>query len=117
MERLRARGAAWSLGLVGLLLAACGSSPADDAIAPACNGVSAENLESEATTAGQCPTHPMTLTGKGMVGDACSQPTDCAPVCCTCPGTGTAAAVAECSGGNCLDGKTACCLYGLKCGQ
>jgi hypothetical protein len=25
--------------------------------------------------------------------------------------------VAECSNGNCLDGDTACCLFGLQCAQ
>jgi hypothetical protein len=100
-----------------LLVAACESTTADDVVAPACNGVSAENLQSEQTPAGQCPTHPMILTGTGVVGTACSDPTDCAPVCCSCPGTTTGADVAECSGGNCLDGSTACCLYALQCAQ
>jgi hypothetical protein len=114
MERARAGGA---IGGVCLLVAACGSSTADDVAAPSCDGVSPANLEYEQTPAGQCPAHPTMLTGTGMVGDACSDATDCLPTCCTCPGTSTGAAVAECSNGNCLDGNTACCLYGLQCAQ
>jgi hypothetical protein len=57
------------------------------------------------------------LTGTGVEGTACSDPTDCAPTCCACPGTSTGADVAECSNGNCLDGATACCLYALQCAQ
>jgi len=117
MERVRAGGAAWSLCGVVLLVAACTSSSADDAVAPACKGVSPENLQYEQTPAGQCPSHPTTLTGTGVVGTACSEATDCAPVCCTCPGTSTGAAVAECSSGNCLDGNTTCCLYAQQCAQ
>jgi hypothetical protein len=116
MDRARARGAVWSLPAGFLLIAACGSAT-DDVVAPACQGVSPVNLQDEQTPAGQCPAHPMTLTGTGVVGTACSDATDCAPVCCTCPGTSTAADVAECSNGNCLDGNTACCLYAQQCAQ
>jgi hypothetical protein len=116
MESGRARGAAWSMW-VGVLVAACGSTTTDDVVAPSCNGVSPANLESEQTQAGQCPTHPTILTGTGLEGDACSDPTDCLPTCCTCPGTTTGADVAECSNGNCLAGDTACCLYALQCAQ
>jgi hypothetical protein len=101
----------------GFLLAACGSTPDSDAIAPACNGVSPANLTYEQTQAGECPTTPTLLTGKATVGTPCSEATDCAPVCCQCPGTTTGADVAECSNGNCLDGATACCLYALQCAQ
>jgi hypothetical protein len=112
-----ARGVVWVLGGVGLLVVACGSSATDDEVAPACRGVSPENLQYEQTPAGQCPAQPMTLTGMGSEGDSCSTATDCAPAKCTCPGTTECAYVAECAGGNCLDGETACCLYGLQCAQ
>ncbi|HEY3820022.1 MAG TPA: hypothetical protein VGL81_22810 [Polyangiaceae bacterium] len=117
MAASRAKGAFGWLGVASLLVAACTSSAADDEIAPACGGVSPANLESEEAPDGGCPASPMTLIGMGGVGDACSDPTDCAPAKCTCPGTTGCAWVAECSNGNCLDGNTACCLYGLQCAQ
>jgi hypothetical protein len=112
-----ARGAAWSLCVGGLLVVACGGSPTEDPVAPACSGVSPANLATEQTPAGQCPSHPTILIGTGVEGDACSEPTDCAPVCCSCPGEGTGALVAECNNGNCLDGATECCLYAQQCAQ
>lgn len=108
---------AFAIAVVGALaLAACNDAASSDVNAPACNGVSPSTLTSEQTPSGQCPQNPTTLTGTGTEGTACSDPTDCAPVCCQCPGTSQGAAVAECNGGNCLDGATVCCLYGLQCG-
>jgi hypothetical protein len=114
--RARASGRT-GLTATAMLVAACGASSQNDAAAPACNGVSPANLAYEQTTAGQCPATPTILTGTGTVGTSCSDPTDCAPVCCTCPGSHASADVAECSNGNCLDGATACCLYALQCAQ
>lgn len=107
----------WVLA-AGLLVAACGGSSAPtDATGPACNGVSPASLVAEQTQAGQCPATPTTLTGTGAAGTACSDPSACAPVCCTCPGAAASADVAECYQGNCLDGSTACCLYAGQCAQ
>jgi hypothetical protein len=109
---------AWPIGLAAaLVVAACGEGEQTDEVAPACNGVSPANLIAEQTTAGECPQNPSTLTGKGTAGQQCSDSTDCAPFCCSCPGTNQGADVAECSNGNCLDGSTTCCLYALQCGQ
>jgi hypothetical protein len=99
------------------VVAACSSSDsADDSVGPACNGVSATGLAMEQTAAGQCPASPRTLTGTATVGQACSDSTDCAPLCCQCEAGGSAV-VAQCSNGNCLDGSTTCCLYSAQCGQ
>jgi hypothetical protein len=100
------------------LVVACGSnSEQTDEVAPACSGVSPANLAYEQTPAGQCPKTPTLLTGTGTVGTPCSSADDCAPVCCSCPGTSTGADVAECNNGNCLDGATECCLYQQQCAQ
>ena len=90
-----------------------------DATGPACNGVSPASLVAEQTQAGQCPATPTTLTGTGAAGGRVLRldAADCLPQCCSCPGTGGTAAVAECNGGNCLAGEMACCLYGLHCTQ
>ena len=100
-----------------LLVVACGDGAPVDATGPACRGVSPATLEMDQTPAGQCPSPPKNLTGTGASGTPCSQAADCAPVCCTCPGAGVSADVAECSNGDCLDGATACCLYALQCAQ
>ena len=108
----------WATALAAaLLVVACGQGEQEDEVAPACNGVSPANLVSESTQAGQCPQDPTTLTGQATVGQQCSDATDCAPTCCSCPGTSGGADVAECNNGNCLDGATACCLFALQCGQ
>jgi len=97
------------------ILVACSSSDTNDDVAPACNGISSEGLAIEQTQSGQCPTNPMTLTGTAGDGDACSQSTDCAPTKCTCAGSNDCAWVAQCSGGSCLQGSMACCLYSQQC--
>ncbi len=101
--------------VLAAILVACSSSDANDDVAPACSGVSSEGLATEQTQAGQCPASPTTLTGTVQAYSACSQSTDCAPFKCTCPGTSDCALVAQCSGGNCLDGATTCCLYSQQC--
>jgi hypothetical protein len=115
MDGRRARGALGSLALGCVLVVACGNSETDDIAAPACKGVSPAGIQYDEEADGGCLAHPVTLLGTGSEGDSCSQATDCAPAQCTCPGTTTCAWVAECSNGNCLDGDTACCLYGLQC--
>ncbi|MGD0527105.1 MAG: hypothetical protein ABSE49_18320 [Polyangiaceae bacterium] len=117
MATVRARGAVWSLVVSSLLIVACTSNPEEDEVAPACNGVSPTGIQYDQLADGGCLAHPVTLLGSGGEGDSCSEATDCAPAKCTCPGTTTCAWVAECSNGNCLDGDTACCLYGLQCSQ
>jgi hypothetical protein len=112
-----ARGAFWSLALGCLLAVACGNSETDDEVAPACRGVSAVGIQYDEEADGGCLAHPVTLLGTAGVGDSCSVATDCAPTRCGCAGSSTCAWVAECSNGNCLDGDTACCLYGLQCAQ
>jgi hypothetical protein len=104
-------------GLIALavIVVACSSSDTTDDYAQACNAVSANGLATEETPAGTCPTSPRTLTGTVPAYSACSQSTDCAPFCCQCAGSGTSADVAQCSGGNCLDGATTCCLYSQQC--
>ena len=103
-----------SLAMVaGAGLVACSNDAAEDPYAPVCNGASGAGLYTEAV-AGECPAHPVTLTGKAMEGDACSVSTDCAPTCCSCPAQGSTD-VAVCSNGSCLDGATACCLYAMGC--
>jgi hypothetical protein len=103
---------------VGCLLAVACGDEAEDVTAPACNGVSPANIQyDEAVDGGACPDQPVTLLGTESEGDSCSEATDCAPTKCMCPGTTTCAWVAECSNGNCLDGNTACCLFGLQCAQ
>lgn len=102
---------------VAAVAAACSSSDAEnDPVGPVCSGESPNGLAMEQTAAGQCPTSPKTLTGTATVGQACSDATDCAPVCCQCAAGGSAA-VAQCENGNCLDGSTTCCLYSQQCGQ
>jgi hypothetical protein len=105
---------ALAAGLVVLVAAACGTSAQDDAIYPACNGISPAGLASEATPAGACPTHPTMLTGKGIVGSVCGSAADCLAYCCACT-NGSSALVAQCSNGSCLDGSDTCCLFTQQC--
>jgi hypothetical protein len=110
------RGASVLLGLTALVVAACGSSNGDsDVDAPACGGTSPANLIAEQTPSGTCPAVPTTLTGGQTGGQSCTDTTDCKPQCCSCPGTGGGAAVAECANGNCVYGDTVCCLYAEQC--
>jgi hypothetical protein len=105
----------WRGGTLAALLAACtATAPQQDALYPSCNDAPTEGLASEATSRGQCPTHPTTLVGRGTVGSACSQASDCAPTCCTCS-SGQAALVAQCAHGSCLDATDTCCLFTSQC--
>ncbi len=113
----RAAGAALGVLPVALVVAACNGGVSDSgSTVRNCGGVSAFGLASETTDAGTCPSKPSLLTGKGTAGSQCASAADCAPVCCSCAGSGGAAAVAQCNGGNCLDASTTCCLYALSCG-
>ena len=115
---MRASAVALALAALAVVLVACSSSDAaDDDVGPACNGVSATGVAIEQTQAGKCPMPPATLTGTATFGQPCSDSTDCAPFCCTCPGSGAQASVAQCSHGNCLDGSTTCCLFAEQCAQ
>ncbi|HEY8040565.1 MAG TPA: hypothetical protein VIF15_12255 [Polyangiaceae bacterium] len=100
----------------GVALAACNGGTSDSGpTVRSCRGVSAVGLETEATTASQCPASPAILTGKQGPGGQCGSSADCAPVCCSCPGGAKGADAALCSDGNCLDAATTCCLFALAC--
>jgi hypothetical protein len=105
--------AAWP-GAVAVLVAACASTTAQDAMYPACNGEPSAGLATESTSSGLCPAHPTSLVGTGTLGASCTQASDCAPICCQC-GNGQGAAVAQCANGGCLGGADTCCLYARQC--
>lgn len=66
------------------------------------------------TTAGEeqtdnvCPASPMRLTGTVPEGGDCTVYTECAPVCCTCPGGGGMYLASECTDAKCADMASAC---------
>lgn len=108
-------------GVIALCLlvgVACGSSdPETSGDSPVCGGTSQQGLTVEQTSAEECPSRPMQLTGTIPANSACTQSTDCAPVRCVCSGTSECGFVSECNNGSCLDDATACCLFALQCGE
>jgi hypothetical protein len=51
------------------------------------------------------------LSGTKQSGDACTQDSECTPVCCACPNSGKTASVAWCSQGKCVVGAEVCCAF------
>jgi hypothetical protein len=45
-----------------------------------------------------------------VAGSACSDPLDCAPVCCPCPKGNVFALSTWCNNGACADPETVCCM-------
>jgi hypothetical protein len=96
----------WLLFLV--LVGAC-SHPYDPLVDRSCSGLA--TLESETTDIAQtcdgaCPAN---LRGGGIPGDPCETSTDCAQLCCDCPGDAytTGFAAAACVHGRC-SGDSSC---------
>lgn len=57
---------------------------------------------------GGCNTSGIVIKGGLAAGEACEVASDCAPVCCACPGGSRAWAASSCAAGKCADEATAC---------
>ena len=108
---------AFAIAVVGALaLAACNDAASSDVNAPRLQRCVAVDADVGADALGPVPAEPHDVDRNRHGGDGMLGPDGLRAGLLPCPGTSQGAAVAECNSGNCLDGATVCCLYGLQCG-